>query len=278
MNIKAFEKFDLTGKTALVTGGGTGLGYAITRSLAQSGAKVLISARREDVLKKAAAELTEAGDGNEVLYTTMDLADRTSVEESARKIIDMLGGVDIFVANAAAEFNQPVEELEYELFDQMYQVNVAANMALSKAFIPHMREKQWGRIILISSIMADLASGPEKVSLYCSSKGALNAYGRVAAAELGHSGITVNSVNPGNFRTEMFEETFAHIAETMGQDVCDGIIADLTNSTCLGRLGKCEEIEGIVQLLASDAGGFFTGADINMDGGASIMLKPNPPQ
>ena len=276
MNTKAFEKFDLTGKTALVTGGGTGLGYAMTSALMRSGAKVMIAARRESVLEEAAAELNVDANGNEVVYCTIDLADRASIDESAKQIISTLGGVDIFIANAAQEINQPVDDLEYEAIDQMYQVNVASNMALLKAFLPHMREKQWGRVIFISSIMSKLASGPEKVGMYCSSKGALNAFGRVAAVEAGNSGITVNNLNPGIFRTEMFEETFAEIEETMGKETKEKIISDLTSTTALGRLGSCEEIEGVIQLLASDAGSFITGADITMDGGMSIMLKPNP--
>ena len=276
MSTNPFEKFDLSGKSAFVTGGGTGIGYSISRALLQSGAKVMIAARRESVLADAAKQLASEANEGEVMYTKVDLSDPSSVSDAAEHANSALGGVDIFVANAAQELNQPIDEIDNDKAHHVHQVNVAANMALTRAFLPHMREKQWGRVILISSIMERLASAQEKVSLYCASKAALNAFGRVAALEACRSGITVNSINPGIYRTEMFEEVFGDLEKSIGAKAVAQIIGDLKSTTALGRLGKCEELEGVVQLLASDAGSFITGSDITVDGGMSIMLKPNP--
>lgn len=276
MSEKAFAKFDLSRKTAFVTGGGTGIGYSISRALLESGAKVMIAARRETVLAEAAQRLVGEVTGCEILYTTVDLSDPASVTEAAERVISALGGVDIFVANAAQELNQPIDGIDNDTAHQMHQVNVVANMALVKAFLPHMREKKWGRVILISSIMERLASAQEKVSLYCASKAALNAFGRVAAVEAGRSGITVNSINPGIYRTEMFEEVFDGLEKSIGKEAVAQIINELKSTTALGRLGNCEELEGVIQLLASDAGSFITGADFTVDGGMSVMLKSNP--
>jgi NAD(P)-dependent dehydrogenase (short-subunit alcohol dehydrogenase family) len=272
----AFNKFDLTGKTAVVTGGGTGLGFAITRALLQSGATVLIMARREAVLKAAVERLRDELGCDRVLYLTVDLADRESVDSAATQAVELLGGVDIYVANAAQEINQAVDAIEYEAVDRMLQVNVAANISLVKLFLPHMRQNRWGRFIFISSIASKLASAQEKASLYCSTKAALNAYARVAAAEVGHDRITFNNINPGMYRTEMLEQLLDDLHASDGVEATEQFIRDASSSTALGRFGKCEEIEGAIQLLASDAGSYITGADITIDGGMSIMLKPNP--
>ena len=275
MNSGAYEKFDLTGKTALVTGGGTGIGYSIARALAQSGAKVMISARRENVLKEAAVRLSDEANGNEVLYATMDLADRDSVSETAEKAIADLGGVDIFVANAAQEIYCSIDEVGYDAIDRIHQVNVAANISLVKDFLPHMRNKKWGRVIFISSILSKLASAQEKMGLYSASKAALNAYARMAAVEAGRDGITFNNINPGAYKTEILEQVLGELEDAQGREAVQQVLKDTSSVTALGRLGRCEELEGVVQMLASNAGSYITGADIVVDGGMSIMLKPN---
>jgi len=270
MNDSAFKKFDLTGKTAFVTGGGTGLGYAISHSLACSGARVVIAARREDVLREAAARLTQEAGGNKVLYKTMDLADRDSVNQTAERVLSDLGAVDIFVANAASEKMQVIDRITDGAIDQLMQVNVAANIALVRAFLPGMRARKWGRVIMISSVGSRRAAGRVGMAVYSASKAALNSFARVAAADAGHDGITFNNINLGMYMTEIFKASL----DQMDPKVRESTLRKFAENTALGRWGECSEIEGAIQLLASDAGSYITGADIPVDGGLSIMMSP----
>ena len=273
-NTTAFEKFNLSGKSALVTGGSAGLGFAMSRALASAGARVMIAARREDVLENAAAKLTEYSTAGPVLYRKLDLSDPDGVAVAADHACREMNGVDIFVANAAHEHMQFVDDITDEAVAMNYQVNVASNIALVKKFLPEMRNRHWGRIILISTVAAVRASAQEGTSMYSANKAALNAFGRVVAAEQGHNGITVNNVNCGAYMTEMLKG----VIDNLEPSAKDHFVRSMTDSTALGRMGECEEIEGTIQLLASDAGSYITGADIHVDGGLAIMMKPNPAQ
>lgn len=265
----AFKLFDLKGKTAFVTGGGAGLGYHMAKGLARSGAKVMIAARRENVLEESAKKIVSEIGGGEVLCCQLDLADRASVAKIAEHAIDSLGGVDIFVGNAGAEVMERVEDNKNETNDWMFQVNVFSNMELSKYFTPHMRTKKWGRIIFSSSMTSKVAMAVEGFGAYSAVKGALNAYTRVAAAELGHDNITVNSIIIGPFMTDMAQKV---ISSTEGGKQ---LLDDLTSMAALGRFGREEEMEGITQFLASDASSYMTGAEIPYDGGLCTMLRPH---
>ncbi|MCY4425741.1 MAG: SDR family NAD(P)-dependent oxidoreductase [Halieaceae bacterium] len=276
MKSTAFEQFDLSGKSAFVTGGGTGIGYNVSHALLKSGARVMIAARREEVLADAARRLMESVEGGEVYCTRLDLSDRNSVEEVADHATSRLGGVDIFVANAGKDVITPVDKVDYGDIDAMYQVNVASNMRLVTAFLPYMRKNQWGRIIFISSILAKLASTREHLGLYCSAKAALNSYARSVAAESGRDGITVNNINPGLHHTAMLQEFIDASVEAHGPQFADEFVNSINSQTILGRMGRTDEIEGVIQLLASEAGSYITGTDITLDGGMSILLKPNP--
>lgn len=271
----AFEKFDLTGKTALVTGGGTGLGYYMSRGLARSGATIMIAARREGVLKDAAQKLSDESDGASVLYHTVDLANRSSVSELADHAIDTMGGVDIFIANAAVDNWQPLESVTDEAMDEVWQVNVAANVALIRSFLPGMRAKKFGRILFSSSGTSVTADAEAGMGIYSSSKGALNTLTRTAAAEFGHDGITVNSLILGVFLTEMFQEIAHGLDVQHGQGAGQGFIDLFASMTSLGRFGECDEVEGLVQLLASNAGSYITGTNLAIDGGLTVTLRPH---
>ena len=272
---EAYKKFDLTGKTAYVTGGGTGLGYYMSRGLLRSGAKVMIAARREDVLKDAAAKLTEESGGNEVLYSALDLSDRNSIADSSNHAIKTLGGVDIFIGNAAQECLEMLDDIKDETIDHMLQLNVAANISLFRTFLPHMRTKKWGRVIFSSSVTSHRATAQEGASAYITVKGALNAFARVSAAEVGRDGITVNSLIIGLHLTDIIKGIVADLNQQQ-PGMGDGFINDYSSMTALGHPGDCQDIEGVIQLLASEAGRYMTGGEIAIDGGMGIMGKPNP--
>jgi NAD(P)-dependent dehydrogenase (short-subunit alcohol dehydrogenase family) len=270
----AFGKFDLSGRTALVTGGGTGLGYFMSRGLARSGAKVLIAARRAQVLKLAADRLTEESD-HEVLWHTVDLADPSSREALVVHARHVLGGVDILVANAAHALMAPVEQIDQESLDAMVAVNISANLHLLRAFLPGMRARKWGRVLFSSSATSVQASPHEGIGMYTVVKGAMNAFTRTAAAECGHDGITVNSLILGMYLTDLAQELAASLDAQHGAGAGKAFLDSYGCMTALGRLGQCEEVEGVVQLLASDAGAYITGTNLAIDGGMTAMIRPN---
>jgi gluconate 5-dehydrogenase len=276
MNI-AFKKFDLTGRTALVTGGGTGIGYYMTRGLMRSGARVMIAARRADVLEAAAEKLREEAPAGAVCVQPVDLSRRDSIEALAAHAIETLGGVDIFIGNAAQDIFEPVEQISDAVMDQLFQVNTFANIELVRAFLPGMRRKKWGRILFSSAGASLAASAQDSMAIYSATKAALNSFARTTAAEAGHDGVTVNSLILGGFITPMMAEHLALLEKTQGREVAKGFVDGFASMMALGRMGRCDEVEGIVQLLASDAGSFITGTSLAIDGGLGIMLRPHAP-
>jgi NAD(P)-dependent dehydrogenase (short-subunit alcohol dehydrogenase family) len=179
------------------------------------------------------------------------------------------------IGNAALEIGAMVDGITNEAMDQMCQVNLTANFALTRAFLPHMRARKWGRVIFSSSITSIKAAAEEGMAMYSAMKGALNSYAQVAASELGHDGITVNSLNLGVYITEMWQHNILDMLDrTQGPGAGEALNRLMGSTTALGRLGRAEEVEGLAQLLASEAGSYFTGAPIVIDGGMSIMLKP----
>ena len=272
-----FKKFDLTGKTAIVTGGGTGLGYYITRALMGSGAKVVIVARREEVLADAVERLKKETDAGEVSYFRTDLGKRDDVTALIEHMNANYGGADIVICNAVLSIREPLDDVKDESLDQMLQVNLASNFALIRAFLPSMRQKKWGRVIFSSSINSITGLADEGVSSYAACKGAVDAYCKTAAAETGHDGITFNSIQLGVYYTELTEWLLEGLARDLGKEASQAFVDSIAGMSALGRMGRSEEVEGVVQFLASDAGSYCTGSNLVLDGGVSAMMRPNPP-
>lgn len=277
MSPDTFRKFDLSGRTALVTGGATGIGYFISRALAKSGAKVMVAARREAVLKEGMERLLCDCPNAEFLYETVDLADRKSVHALASSATQRMGGVDIFVGNAGQDCLQLIGDIEDDTIDYMLQMNVAANISLVRRFLPHMRKQRWGRVLFSSSVTSIAASAHEGLGVYTAAKGGLNAFTRTAAVETGHDRITFNSIVIGFFLTDIVREAAAHLDQHQGKGAGKALLTSLSSMSALGRPCECEEIEGLVQLLASDAGSAMTGTNTVIDGGMSVMLRPRQP-
>ncbi len=272
---EAFKKFDLTGRTAVVTGGSAGLGYYMARGLMRSGAKVVIAARREQVLKDSAEKLAAEAPEGSVEYATVDLGDRSSTAAFAESMLEKYRGVDIFVGNAGLDSFEPVESINDDVLDKVFQVNVTANIALTRAFLPHMREQKWGRFIYSSSATSVASSAQDGISVYSASKSAINAFTRATAAETGQDNITANSLVLGVYETEMYADVLKGLEAAHGPEAALGMTRSFSTMTAAGRLGQCEEIEGLIQLLASDAGSYITGTNLAADGGMSIILRPN---
>lgn len=274
----AFRKFDLTGRTALVTGGGAGLGYFMARGMARSGATVVLAAHHESELEAAADQMAAEAPQGRVEYAFVDLGDRNSIEEMARTTNELFDGIDILVGNAGADLFEPVDEISYENLDQVIQINFAANVALMRAYLPHMRKQKWGRIMFSSSAASLAGSAKEGMGVYAAAKSGLNGFARTAAAETGHDNITVNTIVFGMYLTTMVREHLKLVEAAAGIDAVRGFEVSFASMTAAGRLGECDEVEGVAQLLASDAGSYITGSNLVVDGGMSIMLRPNEPR
>jgi NAD(P)-dependent dehydrogenase (short-subunit alcohol dehydrogenase family) len=245
--------FDLTGRVALVTGGSRGLGKAMATIFAEAGAAVVISSRHEDELQAAAASIAATATGR-VEYVAADMTHRADVRRLADAALDRMGKIDILVNNAGFNIPQAVDQIRDEDWDRLVELNLTSCMALTRALVPGMKERRWGRVIHISSIMG-LASTAQR-NAYSATKAALLGLARASALDLGPYNITVNCLAPGPFATEM---PMAILSQEQQ--------AALAARTALGRWARPEELAGPALLLASDAGSFITGTVLVVDGG-----------
>jgi NAD(P)-dependent dehydrogenase (short-subunit alcohol dehydrogenase family) len=245
--------FKLGGKVALVTGGSKGLGKAMARGLAEAGADVVISSRHEEELRPALEEILK-GTGRRGQYVVADMARRDDVARLARTALDKMGRVDILVNNAGTNVPQETEAIRDEDWDRVLEINLNSVVRLTRALIPQMKARRWGRIVHISSIMALISK--EGRSCYSASKSALLGIARAEALELGGDGVTVNCIAPGPFLTDLPGRLLS--AEDKQK---------FASRTAIGRWGEPGELVGPLLLLASDAGSYITGQTLVVDGG-----------
>jgi len=247
-------RFDLSNKTALVTGGSKGLGLAMARGFAEHGANVMICSRHEDELKSAVAKIRD-GLNVQVDYILVDMTDRNAVNDLARVTLERFGRVDILINNAGSNTPQPIDQIKDEDWDRLIELNLTSVMVLTRALVPQMKARQWGRIIHISSVLG--VGSKEARNAYSATKSALIGFAKASALDLGHDGITVNCIAPGPFLTDL---PMSLLDESGKQAFAD--------RTALGRWGQPEEIAGPAILLASEAGSYITGEVLLVDGGA----------
>lgn len=250
--------FDLTGKKALVTGGSRGLGKEMARIFAQAGAEVMICSRTEGPLRETAQTLS-AETGARIEWTAADMAVRAESDRLAARATERLGRVDILVVNAGHNIPQTIDRVRDEDWDQLFELNTHSAMALTRALVPGMMERRWGRVIYISSIMA-FASTRERAA-YSASKAALLAMAKANALHLGPGGITVNCIAPGPFATEMPMSILSPEQQRA-----------LGSRTAMDRWGLPHELAPAALLLASDAGSYITGTVLVVDGGATARM------
>ena len=245
--------FNLTGRVALVTGGSKGLGKAMARGFAQAGADVVISSRHEEELRLALDEILK---GTERRGTSVvaDLARREDGRRLARTALEKMGRVDILVNNAGTNVPASIDAIRDEDWDRVIELNLSACMVLTRALVPSMKERRWGRVIHISSILG-LGSKAAR-NAYCATKSALIGMTRASALDLGLYGITVNCIAPGPFLTDLP----ARILSEAEKDA-------FARRTALGRWGNPSELVGPALLLASEAGSYITGTTLVVDGG-----------
>ncbi len=254
------QLFDLTGKTALVTGGSRGLGLQLAHALGEAGAKVMISSRKASDLQEAAAELKAAGIDCD--WIAADCAKEADIHALADETLRRMGHVDILVNNAGASWGAPAEDHPLEAWDKVMNLNVRGYFILSQHIGKHsMIPRRSGRIINIASI-AGLGGNPSpmKTLAYNTSKGADINFTRALGCEWGPYNITVNAICPGFFPSRMTAGTL----KTLGEEA-------LASHAPLGRLGDNEDLKGLCVLFASDAGKHITGQWMAVDGGVSVV-------
>jgi NAD(P)-dependent dehydrogenase (short-subunit alcohol dehydrogenase family) len=255
------ELFSLQGKTALVTGGSRGLGLQMAEALGEQGARVVISARKQEELDEAVAHL--AGKGIDASAIAVDLQSEANVQPFVEEALRRLGQIDILVNNAGASWGAPAEEHPLEAWDKVMNLNVRSIFLVSQAVGKlSMIPRRYGKIINISSIagLAGNAPGTMSTIAYNTSKGALVNFTRALAGEWGRHGITVNSIAPGFFPSKMTKGVLASIG-----------VDKLAQGSPLGRLGDDEDLKGAVVLFASDASKHITGQILAVDGGVSAV-------
>ena len=245
--------FDLTGKVALITGGSKGLGKAMARGFAEAGADIVICSRHANELEQALPEILK-GTSVRGKSFVVDMTDRKAVQSFGEAAIAAMGKVDILLNNAGSNVPQEIDVATDEQWDRIIELNLSSCMALSRAVIPQMKQRKWGRIIHISSVMG-LAS-KEGRGCYSATKAALIGLARAMALELGAHGITCNCIAPGPFATDL---PMSVLSEAEQQQ--------FASRTALGRWGDPRELAGPALLLASDAGSYITGTTLLVDGG-----------
>lgn len=245
--------FNLRGKVALVTGGSKGLGKAMARGLAEAGADIVISSRHEEELRSALAEILQ-GTNRQGKFIVADMSRREDVSRLAETALEQMGRIDILVNNAGTNLPQLTEEIRDEDWDRLMEINLHSVMILTRALVPQMKARRWGRIIHISSIMGFISK--EGRDAYSATKCALIGMARAGALHLGKFGITVNCIAPGPFLTDLPARLLSPEEKQ-----------EFTTHTALGRWGKPEEMIGPALLLASDAGSYITGETLVVDGG-----------
>jgi gluconate 5-dehydrogenase len=254
------DTFRIDGKVALVTGGSRGLGLQIAEALAEAGATVAITARREAGLSEAVARLQDLG--FTATSETCDISNNDQVEAAVSAVLDKFGHIDILVNNAGATWGAPFEELPFEAWDKVVRTNVDGTYFVSRAVALQMiKRKSGGRIINIASVAGLRGSDPRVMPTlpYNTSKGAVVNFTRALAATLAEHNITVNCICPGFFPTRMTAATLDRFGE------------EIAAATPLRRVGNEQDLKGIAVLFASDASAFITGQVIAVDGGATAI-------
>ncbi|MEP6791972.1 MAG: SDR family oxidoreductase [Ramlibacter sp.] len=254
------QLFDLTGKTALVTGGSRGLGLQMAHALGEAGARIMLSSRKAADLEEATADLQAAG--IDARWIAADCAKEEDIRRLADETLQRMGNIDILVNNAGAAWGAPAEDHPVEAWDKVMNLNIRGYFILSQQVAKkNMIARKKGRIINVASI-AGLGGNPADMQTvaYNTSKGAVITFTQALGGEWGKYGINVNAICPGFFPSKMTQATLAR----MGED-------RLAAHAPLGRLGDDEDLKGITLLFASDAGKHITGQWLAVDGGVSMI-------
>ena len=251
------DRFSLAGKVAIVTGSTKGIGKAIAECLAEAGAKVVVSSRKEDVCAEVADAINATGGA--ALAVPCNISHKDQLQALVDTTLEKWGRIDVLVCNAAVNPHYgPMSEISEEAYDKIMNTNVKSNLWLCNMVLPQMAERGDGAIVIVSSIGG--LKGNDKLGTYGLSKAADMQLARNLAVEWGHANIRANCIAPGLVRTD-FARALWEDPEANKRAIA---------SYPIGRLGEPEDIAGMALLLASDAGSFITGQTFVVDGGATI--------
>ncbi len=260
--------FSLEGKTALVTGGAYGIGFAMAEALANAGAKIAFNCRSQEHLGKALADY--AAKGVDAKGYIADVTDEAQVKDLVAKIEADLGGVDILFNNAGIIRRIPMTEMSAEEFRQVVDIDLVGPFICAKAVIPGMLKKGHGKIINICSMMSEL--GRETVSAYAAAKGGLKMLTRNICSEYGAANIQCNGIGPGYIATPQTAPLRERQPDGSRHPFDQFIIA----KTPAGRWGDPEDLAGPAVFLASDASNFVNGHVLYVDGGILAYIGKQP--
>jgi NAD(P)-dependent dehydrogenase (short-subunit alcohol dehydrogenase family) len=256
--MNTLDLFRLDGKTAIVTGGGRGLGRYMAEALSDAGANLVLCSRKLEPLEEVRDEIEARG--GEALALQCDVTEQEDVEEAVSAAQETFGSVDILVNNSGATWGAPPTEMPSEQFERVLAVNVRGTFLMAQAAGRRMIERgSGGTIVNVASIAALVGGHPDYMQTvgYNSSKGAVISMTRDLATSWAAHGITVNAIAPGWFPTRMSGGLIERFEERMLEDIP------------LGRFGNPEDLKGVVVFLASPAAAYITGQTIVVDGGAT---------
>ena len=246
--------FSLTGKLALITGGGSGIGFDIARCMVEAGGRVVITGRREEPLREAVELL-----GEQAYYRVNDVTARESLNELVERIETTIGPIDILVNNAGINMKKPALEVTDEDFDRIVHTNLNSVFSLTRVCAQRMMARKSGSILMISSMAAYY--GIDRVVAYAASKSAVEGMVKVLASEFSGNGVRVNAIAPGFIETAMSKTA-------MGGD--PDRFARAMRRTPMGKFGQPADIGWAAVFLSSDAAKYITGVSLPVDGGNSI--------
>ncbi len=252
--------FDLTGKTAIVTGSSKGIGKAIAHRLAEQGANVVISSRKLDACEEAVKEINELVGRKTAIAVAANIAVKEALQTLVDETMKAFGAIDILVCNAASNpYFGPMGNMADDQFHKILQNNIVSNHWLIQMVAPQMRARKDGSIILVSSIAG--VRGTPVIGAYGISKAADMQLARNLAAEFGPDNIRVNTIAPGLVKTDFARALWEN----------PDILKSATSRSPLGRIGEPDEIAGMAVFLAGKAGAFTTGQTFVIDGGQTAV-------
>lgn len=250
---KKNSMFSLENKVAIITGASGDLGFAISKAYVEAGATVVLAGRDQNKLNNTVQRLGRTLD--RVMTCVVDVADANQVDAMIDDVLQRFGCIDILVTAAGVQYRCPVVTFNHEAWNKVLQINLNGTFYCAQAAAKHMISKQSGRIIMITSLTAEI--GIPNIAAYAASRGGIRQLCKTMAVEFARHGVTVNCVGPGRFRTKMTEDVFV---DTSKREKFLDVIP-------MGRAGVPDDLAGVSVFLASDASSYITGQSIYVDGG-----------